>query len=104
MEPPKKSTMIPLVPITDPTILAVREGSWYKQPEQRVWRPPSSSFANRTEDWMSLSQIAAGSLDSKRVQMATPRPTMPPDRYKKKPGSWPEKAWNEYQRAYEKLA
>lgn len=98
------------VKTTDPKILAVQQGGWFHQPEKPRWKPLGSSFVNRTEDWMTLSHVASGSLASTRLQsndeegMKTPQPTVPPERYKSQPKSWPSKAWDEYQRAYEKLA
>lgn len=89
--------------ITEPRVVADRKkGGWYNSKQQKPLASPSS-FANRTDNWMTLSQIASGSLSSTHVQIATPRPTVPPERYKKKPKSWPMRAWNEYERAYEKL-
>lgn len=63
---------------------------------------PAGSFVNRTDDWMTLSQVAAGSLASTRLQtvvMNTPAPTVPPNRYEKKPSSWPATGWSAYKRA-----
>lgn len=91
------------------------QGGWYRQPEKSSWRPAASSFVNRTEDWMTLSQVAAGSLASTRLQAPNnhpngqvdadgkPQPQVPPERYKQKPKSWPATAWSEYSRAYESL-
>lgn len=86
---------------------AVREGAWI-QKAQPIGHPSASSFVNRTTDWMGLSQMLAGSLAAPAPAPATPtgptpKPTLPPDRYKAKPKSWPMRAWGSYQRAYEKL-
>jgi hypothetical protein len=91
--------------ITEPKILAVRQGAWY-QPPNKGWNPKSTSFVNRTENWVTLSHVASGKANTAQLELAkpTPRPTLPPERYKKQPSSWPTKAWNEYQRAYTKLA
>lgn len=78
------------------------EGGWYNSRQQRP-KPSASSFANRTDNWMTLSQMASGSLSSTHIQIATPRPTVPPERYKSRPKSWPMRAWNEYERAYDSL-
>merc|ERR1719321_1630284 len=91
-----------------------QKGGWYNPKKDRS-SSAASSFVNRTEDWMTLSQVAAGSLGSHRLLLSarpgessgftnTPKPTMPPDRYKAKPKSWPIRAWNSYQRAYNYLA
>merc|ERR1719321_564678 len=84
-----------------------QKGGWYNPKKDRS-SSAASSFVNRTEDWMTLSQVAAGSLGSHRLLLSarpgessgftnTPKPTMPPDRYKAKPKSWPMRAWNSYQ-------
>lgn len=97
--------MEPLSVQVAPRLVAVRE----------VPDPAASSFANRTVDWLTLSHDAAGSLASSRFKARgrysqpagkgkQPPPTVPPERYSQKPKSWPMRAWNEYQRAYEKLA
>jgi len=99
-EPRRVKALLP-VELHAPPLLPVE-----RKPEQTT-RPSGSSFVNRTDDWMTLSQLAAGSLASTKqsaLQMNTPAPTVPPERYKKKPGSWPSTAWNSYKRAYEKLA
>mmetsp|Transcript_123969 Transcript_123969/g.193507 ORF Transcript_123969/g.193507 Transcript_123969/m.193507 type:complete len:239 (-) Transcript_123969:181-897(-) len=64
----------------------------------------ASSFANRTTDWLSLSHGAAQRLVTTRTETLTPKPTVPPERFTSRPKKWPERAWNEYQRAYQNLA
>jgi len=86
---------------------AVREGAWV-QKAQPLGHTSASSFVNRTTNWMQLSQMLAGSLAARAPAPSTPtgptpKPTVPPDRYKAKPKSWPMRAWGSYQRAYEKL-
>jgi len=90
-------------------VMAVHEGAWIQKAQHPVL-PAASSFVNRTNDWMALSHMLAGSLAKRApTQPAptqsgpTPKPTVPPDRYKAKPKSWPMRAWGEYQQAYEKL-
>lgn len=96
----------------------VKSGGWFHKPPKALKMQTAaapSSFANRTNDWMKLSQMAAGSLASTRSQASVaasddseaaglkPKPTMPPERYKAKPKKWPGRTWDTYQRAYEKL-
>jgi hypothetical protein len=66
--------------------------------------PPASSFMNRTTDWLSLHHGASRDLLSTRTDTLTPQPTVPPERFTQKPKSWPERAWNRYQKAYNYLA
>jgi len=87
-----------------PSVQAHRQGGWFDSKSLKKTSPAAaSSFANRTDNWMTISQIASSKLETSHVQIATPQPTVPPERYKSKPKSWPASAWSSYEKAYEKL-
>jgi len=110
LEPEPRS--LPGLQVSHPSVVAVHEGSWFRNPSQKAWAPAAASaFKNRTDNWMTLSKAAAGSLLAKRDLMSkrsqnalgTPAPTVPPTRYTKKPESWPLRTWSFFSKAAEKL-
>jgi hypothetical protein len=94
----------------NPYVKARQQGQWPRKPKQSS--APSlvqaSAFANRTSDWMKLSQMAAGALVSTRSQRADPEPkatpTVPPERFKTRPKGWGDRAWDEYEKAAKAMA
>lgn len=112
LPPEPEPRSLPGLQISHPSVVAVHEGSWFRNPSQKAWAPAAATaFKNRTDNWMTLSQAAAGSLIakrdliSKRSQNAdgTPAPTVPPTRYTKKPEGWPMRTWSFFSKAAEKL-
>lgn len=106
--PRRIKALLPLEPhevderITDERVLSVKKGGWFNSRQHKP-TPAAASFVNRTDNWMALSHMANGEHLSTHVQIATPQPTVPPQRYQKKPPAWPVTAWHEYQKVYQQL-
>jgi hypothetical protein len=110
-EPNNTSTMEPRRITLDP----VEQSEWPEVKLKLKTQPhplhvATSSFLNRTTDWLALSRNAARDMEKESEEdllaspASTPPPEVPQNRFTQKPKSWPERAYKKFESCYNALA